>query len=64
VTVLVWQVSHWAFVWMWDADLPDAILPSWQVEQRPTDVPSCTIALTGKNAPVVWQASQLAVVNG
>jgi hypothetical protein len=62
VTVLVWQVSHCAVVGTWAADLPDAILPSWQVEHRLTVEASCAIALVGVHTPTVWQTSQLAVV--
>jgi len=60
--VLVWQVSHCADVCTWNGGLPEAILPLWQVEQRPTVVASCMTALVGVHAPVVWQVSQLAVV--
>lgn len=62
--MLVWQVSHCAFVGTWNGALPNAIVPLWQVEQRPEVEASCTMVLIGRNAPVVWQASQLAVVVG
>ena len=60
--MLVWQVSHCAFVGTWYADLPSAVVPLWHIEQRPTVEASCTMVLIGFHAPVVWQASQLEVV--
>lgn len=59
--VLVWQVSHWAVVGMWVRSLPVAVVPSWQVEQRPA-VDASWVNLAGFQSSVVWHESQDSLV--
>jgi len=59
--VVRWQVSHDAVVGMWDAGLPVAVLPLWQVMHVPGVMPAW-LKVAGRHALVLWQESHDAVV--
>ncbi len=62
---LVWQVSHCAVVGTWLVDLPSALVPLWQVEQRPATAGTAVVWLKLPVAQVVvelWQVEHWAVV--
>jgi hypothetical protein len=57
----LWQVSQDAVVWMCVADLPNAVVPLWQVAQ-PLTMPVWLNAAPKNVVVDLWQVSQPAVV--
>ena len=58
----MWHVSHCALVGMWFVGRPSAVLPLWQLEQRPTAVASCRKVAVAQLVVDLWQVSHCAVV--
>jgi hypothetical protein len=61
----LWQTSHCAVVGMWMVGLPSAVLPLWQVAQRPATAGTAVAWLKVAVAQLVvelWQVSHCAVV--